>query len=139
VGHLEEFLVMPRFGNRHSSGIAAPGVCKESAFGRRIDGLAGRRHARRQQVILAASAQAIDCSRSVVISDLSPQGAKLQGRGLPLPGREVLITAGSIDVFATVAWSEKDECGLRFDSPLDDALLKLLQHEGRWTTVTGSG
>jgi hypothetical protein len=130
---------MPNFGSSVGTGRGhgASDHRSKPTFGRRLDGLAGRRNARRQRVILAASAQAIDCSRSVVVADLSHRGAKLQGRDLPPAGREVLITAGSIDVFATVAWSDNDECGLSFDWRLDDATLDALTREGKWAKVMG--
>jgi len=91
----------------------------------------------RHPVVLAASAQAIDRSNSVVVADLSHQGAKLRGRNLPAPDQELLITTGSFAVFATVIWSEKDECGLTFVPPLDDELIAQFREEGKWATVMG--
>jgi len=88
-------------------------------------------------VILAASARSIDRSRSVVITDISSKGAKLQGRDLAARGAEVLVSAGSLDLFASVAWRENDECGVIFDGPLSEELVSKLKSEGRWTRVMG--
>jgi hypothetical protein len=93
---------------------------------------------RRERVVLVASAQVIDSACSAVIADLSNRGAKLQGRDLPSNGREALITTGSLAVFATVAWCKTDECGIRFDPPLDHCQLGQLEHEGQWATVMGA-
>ena len=102
-----------------------------------MDGLSGRRRSSRQPVVLAASALAIDCSRSGVIADLSENGARFQGRGLPGPGREILLTVGSKEVFGTVAWHEHEECGVTFDPPLPAAIVESLKKEGRWSYVMG--
>jgi PilZ domain len=131
---------MPSFGCKTieaGQDRAAFGLEQSPPSGRRMDGLSGRRTAARERVVLVASAQAIDSARSVVIADLSNQGARLQGRDLPSNGREVLITTGSLAVFAVVAWYKTDECGLRFDPPLDHSQLRQLEHEGQWATVMG--
>lgn len=130
---------MPSFGSRvgRAEDCGPFGVEQEANYGRRFDGLSGRRSELRRTLVLAASAQAIDRSGSVVISDLSHQGAKLRGYNLPTCETELLITTGTVAVFATVLWSENDECGLRFDPPLDDALFEQVEQEGNWATVMG--
>ena len=107
-------------------------------FGRRVDGLSGRRRRVRQPVILAASAMSIDRSRSVLVADLSPSGAKLLGRDLPKEGSEVLVAVGSQDSFATIVWRNDNGCGIEFEKPLPVHRLAQLQHEGSWTSVTGA-
>jgi hypothetical protein len=106
-------------------------------FGRRVDGLSGRRRRVRQPVILAASAMSIDRSRSVLVADLSPSGAMLHGRDLPREGSEVLVAVGSQDSFATIVWRNDDACGIEFEMPLPEHRLAQLQHEGCWASVTG--
>lgn len=131
---------MPSFECKIEAGEDQDAFGKEQgpSSGRRMDGLSGRRSASRERVVLVASAQAIDSSRSVVIADLSNGGAKLQGRNLPSTGRELLITTGSLAVFAVVAWCKTDECGIRFDPPLNQSQLRQLEHEGQWATVMGA-
>ncbi|HET9866878.1 MAG TPA: PilZ domain-containing protein [Nitrospira sp.] len=107
-------------------------------FGRRVDGLSGRRRRVRQPVILAASAMSIDRSRSVLVADLSPSGAKLLGRDLPNEGSEVLVAVGSQDSFATIVWRNDDGCGIEFEQPLPQHRLAQLEHEGSWVSVTGA-
>lgn len=106
-------------------------------FGRRVDGLSGRRRRVRQPVVLAASAMSIERSRSVLVADLSPAGAMLHGRDLPEAGSELLVAVGSQDSFATIIWRNEDACGIEFDNPLPDDRLAQLQREGRWASVTG--
>ena len=106
-------------------------------FGRRMDGLSGRRRSPRQPVILAASAWAIGGSRSVLIGDLSATGARLRGRDLPPSAADVLITVGPIEVFATVNWRADVECGVEFHATLTPDLLGQIQKHGDWALVTG--
>ena len=106
-------------------------------FGRRVDGLSGRRTSRRDQVLLAASAWAIGGSRSVLVADISSAGAKLQGRDLPRTATEVLVTVGTTEFFARVSWSEDNECGLNFEVPLTPDELAQIQAQGDWGLVTG--
>lgn len=107
-------------------------------FGRRIDGLEGRRKAMRDKVVLAASALSLESSTAVVVTDVSSKGAKLIGRELPSRGANVLISVGEVEVFAKVAWTSRDdECGVTFDSPLDPARIKQIKHNGRWSKVMG--
>ena len=106
-------------------------------FGKRIDGLTGRRRTPREEVVLAGSARSLKASRPVVVSDVSPKGAKLQGRELNLLEGEVLISVGNIDVFANVAWAEKAECGVTFEEDLSSQLVSHIKREGRWAKVMG--
>ena len=107
-----------------------------STFGKRVDG-SGRRKSVREKVLLAASARTVACSRSVVVTDVSTKGAKLIGRELPRQSANVLVTVGNVDVFATVAWSAGDECGIAFETPLTPQLTEHLKREGRWAKVMG--
>lgn len=106
-------------------------------FGRRIDGPTGRRRAQREEVVLAASALTPGASRAVVVTDVSPSGAKLIGRKLPPAGSDVLLTVGSAELFGEIAWLGHDECGISFESPLPAELTDYLKQEGRWAKVMG--
>ena len=108
-----------------------------SNFGKRIDGPVGRRKVQREEVVLAGSAQTLESSRSVLVTDVSVNGAKLSGRELPPQSANVLITVGDVDLFATVAWSGRDQCGVTFDTPLDSDMVHQVKHEGCWSRVMG--
>lgn len=108
-----------------------------SSFGKRIDGPSGRRRAQREEVVLAGSALTLGASRAVVVTDVSPAGAKLLGRKLPQSGTDVLLTVGSVELFGAIAWLGRDECGISFDTPLDAELADHLKREGRWAKVMG--
>src|SRR3954447_132175 len=106
-------------------------------FGKRTDGLGGRRRNEREPVVLAASAIAPGTSRSVVGTDVSPIGAKLQARELPKIGTAVLVSVGEVELFAKVVWSRFDECGITFDEPLAGHIMAHLKVQGRWAKVMG--
>ena len=106
-------------------------------FGRRVDGPTGRRRAQREEVVLAASALTLGASRAVVVTDVSPTGAKLLGRKLPRVGADVLLTVGKVELFGTIAWLRHDECGIAFERPLDGETADHLKRDGRWAEVMG--
>lgn len=106
-------------------------------FGRRIDGPTGRRRTQREEVVLAGSALTLGASRAVVVTDVSPSGAKLLGRKLPQVGTDVLLMVGSVELFGEIAWLGHDECGISFESPLGAELTDHLKRDGRWAKVMG--
>ena len=108
-----------------------------ASFGRRVDGPTGRRRAKREEVVLAGSALTLGASRAVVVTDVSPTGAKLIGRRLPPAGTDVLLTVGSVELFGEIAWLGHDECGISFESPLPAEMTDHLKQEGRWAKVMG--
>jgi len=108
-----------------------------NGFGKRIDGLEGRRKALRDKVVLAASAMSIESSAAVVVTDVSSKGAKLLGKDLPSRGANVLVTVGEVELFAKVAWCGHNECGVTFETPLAAAQVKQIKHEGHWQKVMG--
>jgi hypothetical protein len=118
-------------------GIGAEWEPLMSNFGRRIDGPTGRRRARREEVVLAGSALTLGASRAVVVTDVSPAGAKLLGRKLPQAGTDVLLTVGSVELFGEIAWLGRDECGISFEAPLGAEVTDHLKREGRWAKVMG--
>ena len=106
-------------------------------FGRRVDGPTGRRRAQREEVVLAASALTLGASRAVVVTDVSPTGAKLLGRRLPSEGADVLLSVGTVELFGKIAWLRHDECGIAFEKRLDGDVTDHLKREGRWAKVMG--
>jgi hypothetical protein len=106
-------------------------------FGRKIDGPTGRRKTLREKVVLAGSALSLESSRAVVVTDVSDKGAKLLGRELPPRSTNVLISVGEVELFATVAWVGRDECGITFEAPLDAELVERIKAEARWSKVMG--
>lgn len=109
------------------------------AFGKKIDGPTGRRRNVRQDVVLAASALTIDRSRTVLVEDVSAEGAKLRGRDLPGKGSQILFQLGKWEVFASVVWNGRDECGITFDERLDEERIGRLEREAHWGEVMGIG
>jgi hypothetical protein len=106
-------------------------------FGKRIDGPTGRRKSLREEVVLAGSALTLEQSRPVVVTDVSAKGAKLIGRQLPAKGTHVLLTFGNVELFASVVWCSRDECGIAFEEALTSEQSDELKREGRWAKVMG--
>jgi len=106
------------------------------SFGKKIADIC-RRTDNREQVALAGSAMALTRSRSIIVSDLSSEGAGLDGRDLPPPGEEVLVVIGSRDAFAKVVWRRDDHCGVRFDEALEPEQIAQMKEEAGWTEVAG--
>ena len=106
-------------------------------FGKRVDVPGGQRRSVREAVVLAASALGFERSMSVLVPDLSETGARLQGRNLPAPRERLLINFGQTGIFATVAWSGPDQCGIVFDKPLDKRGVAQLRSEADWGRVMG--
>ena len=106
-------------------------------FGKRVDVPGGQRRTVRKAVVLAASALGFGHSRSVIVPDLSEAGAKLQARDLPDVGDRLLINFGETGLFATVAWRQRNECGILFDQRIDARCVRQLELEADWGTVMG--
>lgn len=87
--------------------------------------------------MLAGSAMAVTRSRSVVLSDISHNGARIGGRDLPPAGDEMLMVVGSVDTMAKVMWRHADQCGVHFEAPLCHARIAQMKQEADWAAVTG--
>ena len=94
-----------------------------------------RRVLPRVEVSLAASALAIARSRSVVVTDISLEGAKLDGRDLPPAGEDMLMVVGSLDAMATVVWSAGNKCGVQFDEAIADETIAQMKREADWASI----
>ena len=90
-----------------------------ASFGKRVDVPGGRRQVKREQVAILGSATTIEGSKSVVVEDLGPNGARLFGRDLPAPGKEILLKTNDGDIFGRVAWATNDRCGMVFEVPVE--------------------
>ena len=105
-------------------------------FGKRVDGVDGRRAAVRQTVSMPASMFSLEHSRVVIVEDISTTGAKLTGADLPRLGEDVWIKAGPVDAFGTVVWADDYMCGVTFEQPLNAAEDDFIQAEGRMMSLT---
>lgn len=105
-------------------------------FGKRMDGVRGRRGATRERVLLSASVLTLERSRTGVLLDVSATGARLRDCGEVVVGHDLWIKVGVLDTLATVAWAENDLCGVTFDEPLSEEDLNHLKREARNMLVT---
>ena len=106
------------------------------SFGKKIADIC-RRTDNREQVALAGSAMALTRSRSIIVSDLSSRGARLDARDMPAPGSDVLVVVGPFEGMATVVWRNDDRCGVWFDENLPDYMISAMKNEAKWMEVAG--
>jgi hypothetical protein len=86
---------------------------------------------KRKEASLLAVVRTRAASFSAELVDVSLTGAKLRGSSLPQVGEEFFATFEHVEVFAGVAWSEGNECGIAFDEPISGLQLKGLQIEAK--------
>lgn len=96
-----------------------------------------RRKSQREEVTLAGSAFGLGRSRSIIVSDLSMQGARLDARDMPAPGDDVLVIVGPYDGLAKVVWRADDKCGVEFDEAVADKTIARMKQEAKWMSVAG--
>ncbi len=86
-----------------------------SGFGKRVDGPLGRRRSTREAVALIGTAISRERAGSVLLEDLSLNGARISGRVLPPPGREILLQTDNLSLFGRIAWAQEDSRGIEFE------------------------
>jgi hypothetical protein len=84
-------------------------------FGKRIDGIGGRRRIKRRPVSIQATASSVgDTARGLIIEDICLNGARVMGRNLPREGAEILLRRGSQALLGEVVWAAEDRRGIVF-------------------------
>jgi hypothetical protein len=78
----------------------------------------GRRSEPRAPLFLAGYTEALSGHCPVTLLEVSQNGARLQGSGLPEVGKEVVLRSGDFDTFGTITWTESRVCGMQFDEPI---------------------
>ena len=97
----------------------------------------GRRQGVRERLLLPAMLLSIGFTKAVLLEDVSRTGAKLSGSSLPARGCSVWLRVNKLELFATVAWSRANACGVTFEEVLSERELKNLKHEWiRYVSLT---
>ena len=96
-----------------------------------------RRRSPRQEVALAGSAFGVGRSRSVIISDLSAEGAQLNARDLPPENHDIFVVVGVFESLGTVIWRTAEKCGIAFDCAVADETIARMKREAKWESVSG--
>ena len=117
-------------------GLPALGFEFMRRFGKRIDGVGGRRSAPRAEMLLPVWITSLAASRTLDLVDVSATGAKLAGTDLPAVGSDLFLRVGPLDTLATVVWNRGSTCGVTFDRPADAVELHQLGDEARSASVT---
>lgn len=76
------------------------------------------RQARRSNVLLAASIEALGTVIPVKLRNLSTEGALIEGDGLPVEGSEILFRRNKLSVSSRVAWVLDNHAGVAFRRPI---------------------
>jgi hypothetical protein len=84
------------------------------------------RRSRRSPVLLSAKLDALGADVSVVLRNLSSNGALIEGEQLPPEGATTTFRRKELTVSGRIAWVEGRFAGLAFDRPLEQE--ELLQH-----------
>ena len=79
--------------------------------------------------MVAGSALSLDGSKSVLVENIGPCGAKLRGRKLPSIGEQIVVWIEQGQAFGSIAWSGFDQRGIVFDAPLSGAVLARLDED----------
>jgi hypothetical protein len=85
------------------------------SFGKRVDGVGGRRRIKRRPVSIQATASNLgDGNRCLIIEDICLNGARVMGRNLPREGAEILLRRGDQALLGVVVWAAEDRRGIMF-------------------------
>ena len=130
---------MTQFGKPPVGGRKPLSARLEVAFGKRVDGPAGRRRAKRNPVGIRGELVSQSATIDVALIDMSNTGAKLHGANLPSVGQSVLVRIGPMEAFGTVAWREGDQCGIHFGSPASNEEVESARREQGSITLDAFG
>jgi hypothetical protein len=84
-------------------------------FGKRVDGVGGRRRIRRRPVSIQATGASLgDMARGLIIEDICFTGARVTGRNLPGEGTEILLRRGDRALLGEIVWAAADRRGILF-------------------------
>lgn len=89
--------------------------------------------ASRTNLLLSASIEAESGSGPVRIRNLSENGAMLEGATLPPVGARLLLRRLQLEIGASVIWSDRSRCGVRFDGTISVSGWR----EGNWIAPAG--
>ena len=105
-------------------------------FGRRVDGVGGRRKALREPLLVRAAMTSLHASRMIAILNISVTGARVRGPILPAASHDVLLRFASIETMGRVAWRNGDLAGIEFDEPLTDEEVEKLRRFAQVAQLT---
>jgi hypothetical protein len=87
----------------------------------------GRRKSARSDAPLLVGLSTLTDDFRAAIVNLSHTGARFCGPELPNESEDLIIRANRVQAFGKVIWKQANECGVAFDSPLDDAIVAALR------------
>jgi hypothetical protein len=97
----------------------------------------GRRAEVRAPVRLPVSVETLDGTKRISLLEVSLNGARLEGAGLPPVGRGIVLLCGEVEAFGTIVWAAGDRRGMHFDEPLGVSDLVALRRVAATTGDSG--
>ena len=97
-------------------------------FGKRNDGVTGRRKQARKRTLLPVVIKSFSRLTSVDLLNVSETGARLRGTGFPPVHPGILIRAQEEEAVGPVVWLRGGMCGVHFDEPLSRLAVHNLEH-----------
>ena len=88
----------------------------------------------RTNLLLSASIESNGLSAPVRIRNLSEHGALIEGAALPRVGSSLILRRLQLEMRATVIWSDKGRCGVRFEGMIAVAGWRA----GNWIAPVGN-
>jgi len=86
-----------------------------------------RRREKRSALGVAVSLFSVTQSRVVLMLDVSTGGARISGQSLPETGKDILLKIADTELFGRVIRSGEGEAAIKFEQPIDDAVLDELR------------
>jgi hypothetical protein len=98
---------------------------------RLIGGQAGEERPEQYRVLLSAMLVTTTTERPVKIRNLATTSAQIEGLNLPAQGTDVILKRGTLEIFATMAWSEGRRGALHFETALSSDEMLAQIHPAR--------
>jgi PilZ domain-containing protein len=98
----------------------------------------GRRDSPRAHIVLPATVDALSGRQHISLLDISRTGACLEGKDLPVVGKDVVLKTGEVDTFGSIIWAIDGRCGISFDEPISTKELMALRQAAASSEQSGT-
>jgi len=86
-------------------------------------GITQNRRSRRSHMLMTATLEHSGRAAQVTLRNMSSDGAQVEGVQLPVEGTQLLFRKGDLAVAGCVIWTKGKQAGIRFEQPLDTAIV----------------
>ena len=100
-----------------------------AGFGKRVDGIYGQRHDSRDPSLVPVIFTTLLQGGPAAMINISHTGAKLSDLHFGRVGDEAMIQVVGLQLMGTIMWVHGNSLGVKFDAPLDEATIAVLQEQ----------